>query len=129
MLGRAASQVRIARLCLMHARLRRGPSDVDTPNVNGQLVRAMLAPRQAFARASTLTAGRQWVAWLSPISATAGGPCAAATPNQHTLIGHARWNGSHGASVSSSAASGRGETAFSSCALKHGCSASRDAAP
>src|SRR5690242_2916608 len=127
--GRCSSHARIARLCLTHAALRRGPSDVDTPNMNGQLVRAMLAARQPLARATTLTAGRQWVAWLSPISATDGGPAAAETPNQQTLIGHERSNGSQGASVSSSAAIGRGETAFSNCALKHGCSVSRDAAP
>jgi len=53
----------------------------------------------------------------------------AKAPNQQTLIGHARSNGSHGASVSSSAASGRGDTIFSSWRLKHGCCASRDAAP
>src|SRR5438046_5175186 len=102
--GRAASQPRIGRLWRTHDRLSRGLSVVDVPNVNGQLVRAMLAARQPLARASTLTAGRQCVAWLSPISATVAGPCEAETPNQHTLIGHARWNGSHGASVSSSAA-------------------------
>src|SRR5881227_893036 len=113
----------------MHERFSLGPSDAETPNVNGQLVRAMLAARQPLARASTLTAGRQCVAWLSPISAIAGGPCAAATPNQQTLIGHALRNGSQGASVSSSAANGCGETAFSSCGLKQGCSASRAAAP
>jgi len=96
---------------------------------SGTLVRAMLAARQPFARATTLTAGRQWVAWLSPMSATLGGPSAAGRPNQQTLIGHARSNGSHGASVSSSAASGRGDTIFSSWRLKHGCCASRDAAP
>src|SRR3954449_12643216 len=95
--GRAASHLGMARTWRRHARLTRGPSDVETPSVNGQLVRAMLAPRQAFARASTPTAGRQWVAWLSPISATVGGPCAAATPNQQTLIGQARSNGLHGA--------------------------------
>src|SRR5436190_20948471 len=88
--GRLASHARIARLCLTHERFSRGPSVADTPNVNGQLVRAMLAARQPFARASTSTAGRQWVAWLSPMSAIAGGPCAAATPNQQTLIGQAR---------------------------------------
>src|SRR3954454_6292924 len=127
--GRRASQPRIARLCLTHERLSRGFSVVGTPNVNGQLVRAMLAARQPLARASTLTAGRQCVAWLSPISATFGGPCEAGMPNQHTLIGHARLNGSQGASVSSRAAIGRGDTTCSSCGLKHGCFASRDAAP
>src|SRR6476646_8476813 len=89
--GRAASHARIARLCRMHARLRRAPRVADMPNVHGQLVRAMLAARQPFTRATTLTAGRQWVAWLSPISAALGGPWAAETPNQQTLIGHERW--------------------------------------
>src|SRR4051812_29644688 len=73
-LGRFSSQPRIARLCVVHARLRRRSSVVEMPKVNGQLVRAMLAARQPLARATTLTAGRQWVAWLSPISATVGGP-------------------------------------------------------
>src|SRR5213076_2648842 len=54
--GRFASQPRIARLCLMQERFSLGPSVAEKPNVNGQLVRAMLAARQPFARASTFTA-------------------------------------------------------------------------
>src|SRR5215212_2300252 len=88
--GRLASQRGIARLCFRHALLRRGASVVDTPSVNGQLVRATLAARQPFARASTFTAGRQCVAWLSPMSAAVGGASDAATPNQQTLIGQSR---------------------------------------
>src|SRR4051794_10646609 len=90
MLGRAASQAGIARLWRRHARLRRGPSAAGKPIVNGQLVRAMLAPRHRFMPARMSTAGRQCVAWLSPRIATAGGPAAAGAPNQQTLIGHAR---------------------------------------
>jgi hypothetical protein len=97
--------------------------------VNGQLVRARLAPRQPFARASTFTAGRQCVAWLSPMIAIDGGATVAPTPTQQTLIVGARSTGSHGASVSSSAASGRGWTTYSSAGLEQGCSLSRDAAP
>src|SRR5690349_16593467 len=113
----------------MHDRRSEGDSVADTPIVNGQLVRARLAPRSPFARASTFTAGRQWVAWLSPISAIDGGAAIAPTPNQHTLIVGPRSNGSHGASVSSSAAIGRGRTTFSRAGLKQGCSRSREAAP
>src|SRR4051794_22608289 len=110
MLGRAASQAGIARLWRRQARLRRPPSALGKPIVNGQLVRAMLAPRHPLSLARTAAAGRQCVAWLSPRSATAGGPAAAGAPNQQTLIGHARWNGRQGASVSSSAPTGVGET-------------------
>src|SRR5438128_2135926 len=109
--GRLANQRGIARLWRRHDRLRRGVSEVETPSVNGQLVRARLAPRQPFARASTFTAGRQCVAWLSPTIAIVGGACEPDTPNQQTLIGSARSNGLQGASVSSSAAIGRGLTA------------------
>ena len=103
---------------------------------NGQCARAIPSARQPRARATTSSGARQFIAWLSPTSATVAAARAAGAPNAHTPRAPSNTAprpsfsvSVHGGLGMSSASAGRGTTDSRVAGLRHGWLSSRAAAP
>ena len=91
-----------------HALKRAAPSRSRTALESGQLVCAIDSPRQPRSWATTSSAARQWLAWLSPTSAIVSVASSGAAPKLQTFMSAWRSTSSQGELGIVAASAGRG---------------------
>ena len=115
---------------------RSGSGSRLTAREKGQWLRVMASTRQPFAWAATSSGACQFIAWLSPTSATVSAACAGGTPKAQMPTAPRRIVPApivsirvHGRFGISCASAGVGTTDSRSSGFRHGRSGSRAAAP